>query len=68
MINSSDDERLKIIESTPHLITCDVLKSDFKFLINKAKLVDAKEIENARLREALQRACISLGADIEDYL
>ncbi|WP_340373264.1 hypothetical protein [Peribacillus sp. FSL E2-0218] len=26
------------------------------------------QIENQKLREALQRACNSLGADIEDYL
>jgi hypothetical protein len=34
---------------------------DMKFLLNQA-------YETKQLREALQRACNSLGADIEDYL
>ncbi|PFB74772.1 hypothetical protein CN286_26615 [Bacillus anthracis] len=68
MSKPSNQERLKIIESTPHLIKCEVLKSDFSFLLKMAKKTESLETENKRLHEALQKACNSLGADIDDYL
>ncbi|MEK3995650.1 hypothetical protein MKY29_12915 [Psychrobacillus sp. FSL K6-2365] len=74
----TDKERLKIIRETPHLITCDVLSKDFKWLIEQAEKIESLQSQlDAKLifinngweeeRYALQDGNMKLREEIEHY-